>query len=57
MNGFWSVVKMYKNKNSGSIPILTDLAGILQKNFKTKFAANRFIGLRDVRNLISHSDI
>ena len=43
-------------KNRGSMPILTNLVGVLPGYIHTKFEANLCIGLREVKNGILHGD-
>ena len=56
------VEELHKNypkfqENWGTNPILTNLVGVHPRNIHTQSEANLSIGLREVKNLILHSDI
>ena len=73
MNDFWPVVlwkkiflridqKFHKNphnsmENRGGTQILTNLVEVNPRNINAKFEANLYSGLREVKNVVLHSDI
>ena len=44
-------------ENRGGTQILTNLVEVNPRNINTKFEANLYSGLREVKNVVLHSDI